>query len=138
MSAIGCTVRPSIRASGRAARTFSSMVLAASFTFSGSASPSITPPTSDLWVMSGERILSATGLPIARQRTRRLVGARHDGRRHHRDAVRGEHLLRLDLGEPRTPLPERALEHRLRPLRSGSKASGMEGGTWRSISWLRR
>ena len=63
LSTMASTVKPSIFASGRAAATRASMRSAAASTAAGVSSPSATPPTSDLWVMSGDRIFSATGRP---------------------------------------------------------------------------
>ena len=60
---IGCTMKPSSFASGRSARSRSAMRSAASRTLAASARSSATPPTSDLCVTSGERILSAAGKP---------------------------------------------------------------------------
>ncbi len=58
---IGCTVKPSITASGRAAATRWRIASAALRTAAASASSSATPPTSLLWLICGERIFSTTG-----------------------------------------------------------------------------
>ncbi len=64
-TAMAWTVKPVLRAAGAAARTSVSMVSAAVRTASGVARSSRTPPTSDLWEMSGDRIFRATGPAIA-------------------------------------------------------------------------
>ncbi len=63
--AMGCTVKPETRASGLSSDTRARISSAASRTASGVARSRRTPPTSDLCVMSGDRILSATGPPSA-------------------------------------------------------------------------
>jgi len=58
--AMGETVAPSIRAPPAFSSTAAIIAFQAFLTPEGS-TPSATPPTSDLWEMSGERILRATG-----------------------------------------------------------------------------
>ncbi len=62
---MACTATPRILASGRAART-RSVILVNCLAASGAERTfRAMPPTSDLWVMSCERILTATGKPIS-------------------------------------------------------------------------
>ena len=98
LSAIACTMKPSSFAAGAAAATRASIASAAASTASG-AKPSATPPTSDLWVISGERIFSATA--HAAQPARDLRGRRRRLRRlggQHRHAVGGQQRLCVGVG----------------------------------------
>ncbi len=64
---IACTVKPSMEASGALAATRSRMPWAALAAACGVRMPSTTPPTSDLWLMSRDRSLTATaGLRVSR------------------------------------------------------------------------
>jgi len=65
---IGWMVTPAMRASGRAARADAMISAAAVRTDDSDARPSLTPPTSDLWTMSGDSILTTTGVPAVRNR----------------------------------------------------------------------
>ena len=62
--AMRCTVTPFRRASGRWRCTLCIMLLNTSRTATEFSTFSATPPTSLLWLMSGESIFSATGKPI--------------------------------------------------------------------------
>ena len=62
---ISCTMKPSRRALGSARATLSSIRLAAASTCARPDRLSATPPTSDLWITSRERIFSATGALMA-------------------------------------------------------------------------
>ena len=61
LRAMACTVTPLMRASGCLARTASTMSCQMSRTAVAFITFSATPPTSLLWLMSGESIFSATG-----------------------------------------------------------------------------
>ena len=63
---IACTVTPVTRAPGFSRSARSKMSRVAWRTASSLVRSSFTPPTSDLWTMSGERILTATVPPSAR------------------------------------------------------------------------
>ena len=62
---IDCTLRPASVASGRRCVTRASIACTAARSPAASSMSSTTPPTSDLWLMSGETIFSATGQPMA-------------------------------------------------------------------------
>ena len=61
---IGCTVTPSTLASGIFCFMLSVIFLKVIQTVFSSFMLRTTPPTSDLWVISGDNILSTTGYPI--------------------------------------------------------------------------
>ena len=75
-TAIGCTRTPSSRASGRVRAIRASIASVALAAASGESSPSTTPPTSVLCVMSGETILIATGAPSDRVTSAASAGER--------------------------------------------------------------
>ena len=89
-------------APGRSARTRSSIAVAAAATSSGERSPSLTPPTSVLWLMSGEHILSATGNPRPSAAGRRVLGVpRELPAAAQRIPVRSEQRRQIGHAEPR-------------------------------------
>ena len=62
---MGSTMKPSMRALGAWTCTWSRMALAAAVTSASVRRLRRTPPTSDLWVMSGDRIFTAQGTATA-------------------------------------------------------------------------
>ena len=94
------------RASGRSAFARARMSSAAVRTASALVRLSTTPPTSDLWTMSRDMILSTTVAPCANSVdacATACVGVGGRKRRHHRDVVGLEQPLDLERIEPARP-----------------------------------
>ncbi len=119
---MGCTVTPSITASGRMAATRASISRAA-FTTAGSLDRfSTTPPTSDLWVICWDRIFTATADPRQQEAGRDASGfLGRRGRPHRRDrnAVGLQHLVTLTGSSQRSPLAS--------PSRTSERAPSVSG-----------
>ena len=62
---MGSREKPSIRASGFLTAIVASMAVAAAATSAWPLRPRATPPTSDLWLMSGDRIFKASNPPMS-------------------------------------------------------------------------
>ena len=138
--AIRCTVKPLERAHPAAAsRRCAASPAPLRRTASAVSRSSATPPTSDLCVMSGERILSATGKPRASRAATAASMSAATRVGYHRNAEGGEHGLGLGFGEhaasvgqrlPDDPLGDVALDRSRRSRPPPAPAS--------ATSWLRR
>ena len=139
---ICCTVKPSIARRGRTpARTVASISRGGRLDRLGRArGRGATPPTSDLWVMSGDRIFSATGhADLAARRRPPRPGRRRSRVSHDRDAVGGEHRLGLRLGQHAAARRRAPWRSRRGPRRGRARdCRGPAGGVSSRSSWLRR
>ena len=89
---------------------------------SGDARPSATPPTSVLWLMSGEAILSATGHAERAGDGGCLLGGAGEPRHQDRDVVRGQERRQVEQTEPPSAGGPQ-------PVERGTGA----GGQWRRL-----
>ena len=85
----------------------------ASLTSCGVARLSRTPPTSDLWTTSGERIFMATGKPIFSAASTASSADAADGALGHVEAIRPHDLLRGRLVDEAFARPVAAVQHPL-------------------------
>ena len=128
---IGCTTRPSMRASGRATLTASSISRAAVPTASALARLKRTPPTSDLCTISRDRILIATAWPAARNSAALsgLLRRRGNGQRDSRNAIGRQERVHFDRIEPCSALFDGAADDA--PRRRGVRREIRCNSRWR-------